>query len=220
LGATCNLPLGALFLDKDFRGNSIGGPSGDSRHLSIGNYAPGTQGASVAPDNSEFHIAPVHTASISTDSGVVVHLDGNGDSYNVLLNYRTNRGGSAFTASGLPGGDLGAVLPSSGTSETSGGILSGVAYLVRNVPTSIGANEVSAGQEVMMLVVTTARTQKSSNQGTQNTVQMGSAGSGEGFSAADLYRISGHPLTNDPARSTVDPLTIVLARKSSTLSST
>lgn len=220
LGATCNLPLGALFLDKDFRGNSIGGPSGDSRHMSIGDYSPGTQGASVAPDNSEFHIAPVHTASISTDSGVVVHLDGNGDSYNVLLNYRTNRGGSAFTASGLPGGDLGAVLPSSTSADTSGGILSGVAYLVRNVPTSIGANEVSAGQEIMMLVVTTARAQKSSSQGTQNTVQMGSAGSGEGFSAADLYRISGHPLTNDPARSTIDPLAVILAQKSTTLSST
>jgi len=220
LGATCNLPLGALFLDKDFRGNSVGGPTGDSRHMLLGDYSPGTQGASVAPDNSEFHIAPVHTASISTDSGVVVHLDGNGDSYNVLLNYRTNRGGSAFTASGLSGGDLGAVLPPSTTATTSGGILSGVAYLVRNVPTSIGANEVSAGQELMMLVVTTARTQKNDAQGTQNTVQIGAAGSGEGFSAADLYRISGHPLSNDPARSTVDPLAIILARKSTTLSST
>jgi hypothetical protein len=223
LGATCHLPLGALFLDKDFRGNAIGGPSGDQRHMMIGDYSPASQAASVAPvDNQEYAMAPVHTASVSTDSGVVVHLDGNGDSYNVLLNYRTNRGGSAFTASGLAGGDLGAVLPSSTAALTSGGILSGVAYLVRNVPTSIGANEVSAGQEVMMLVVTTARTQKPSSQNSQNThntVQMGSAGSGEGFSAADVYRISGHPLTNDPARSTVDPLDVVLARKSDTLSS-
>lgn len=221
LGATCHLPLGALFLDKDFRGNSIGGPTGDRRNLALGDYSPGAQGASVAPtDNHEYAMAPVHTGSITTDSGVVVHLDGNGDSYNVLLNYRTNRGGSAFTASGLSGGDLGAVLPSSQTAATSGGILSGVAYLVRNMPTSVGANEVSAGGEIMMLVVTTARTQKSNAQGTQNTVQMGSAGSGEGFSAADLYRISGHPLTNDSARSSIDPLEITLARKSDTLSST
>lgn len=220
LGATCHLPLGALFLDKDFRGNALGGPTGATQHMLIGAYGPGSQGASVAPtDNPEFDMAPVHTASVTTDSGVVVHLDGNGDSYNVLLNYRTNRGGSAFTASGLAGGDLGAVLPPSLSANTSGGVLSGVAYLVRNVPTSIGANEVSAGQEIMLLVVTTARTQKNSSTGTQNTVQMGSAGSGEGYSAADIYRISGHPLTNDPARSTIDPLEITLASKSDTLSS-
>lgn len=215
LGATCHLPLGALFLDKDFRGNAIGGPTGDLRQMSVGDYSPATQAGSVAPNNQEYYTAPVHCASIATDSGVVVHVDGNGDSYNVLTTYRTNRGGSAFTASGLAGGDVGGMLPDSKSSQTSGGILSGIAYLVRNVPTSIGANEVSAGSEVLLLIVTTARAQSSA--GTSNSVQINTSGSGEGYSAADLYRCMGHPLTNDPARTTVDPSNIVLARKSTLL---
>lgn len=215
LGATCHLPLGALFLDKDFRGNAIGGPVGDLRQMAVGDYSPATQAGSVAPDNQEFHVAPVHCASIATGSGVVVHVDGNGDSYNVLTTFRTNRGGSAFTASGMAGGDVGGMLPDSKSNTSSGGILSGIAYLVRNVPTSIGSNEVSAGSEVMLLIVTTARAQGTS--GTVNSVQVGTSGSGEGYSAADLYRCMGHPLSNDPARTTIDPLAITLARKSDLL---
>jgi hypothetical protein len=216
LGATCRLPLGALFRDHNFRGNAVGGPTGDTRQLVLGPWSgPGTQGDSVAPvDNPEFDIAPVHGATVSSGNAgeIVVHVDGNGESYNVLTNFRTNRGGSAFTANGLSGGDLGAVLPNSTAATTSGGILSGLALLVRNVPTSVGANEVSAGNEIMMLVVTTARPQGSS--GTNNVAQVSTSGTGEGYSAADLYRIAGHPLTNDPSRSVLDPLTITLARKS------
>jgi len=215
-GATCHLPLGSLFLDKDFRGNAIGGPTGDLRQLAIGDYSPGFQGTSLAPvDNPEYDMAPVHGSSVASDQGVVVHTDGNSDSYNVLLNYRTCRGGAAFTAHELSGGDVGALLPDSKAATTSGGVLSGIAMLVRNVPTNIGANEVSAGQELMMLVCTTARPQGSS--GTVNAVQVSTSGTGEGYSAADLYRLSGHPLANDPARPTLDPLAIRLARKSSLL---
>lgn len=219
LGATCRLPLGALFRDHNFRGNAVGGPTGDTRQLVMGPWSgPGTQGDSVAPtDNPEFDFIPVHGATVSSgNSGeIVVHVDGNGESYNVLTNFRTNRGGSAFTANGLSGGDLGAVLPNSTAATTSGGILSGVALLVRNVPTSVGSNEVSAGGEVMMLVVTTARPQGSA--GTNNVAQVSTSGTGEGYSAADLYRIAGHPITIDPARSVVDPLAITLARKSDVL---
>lgn len=214
VGLTCHLPLGSLFRDKDFRGNALGGSAGDNRQLALGNYAPGIQSGGVATSASDFAYSPV-TASIGTSSGVVVHVDGNGNSYNVLTNFRTNRGGSVFTASGFVGGDFGAMLPSSQAALTSGGILSGVALLVRNAPINIGAQEVSAGQEVFMLVVTTARPQGAS--GTTNAVQCSTSGSGEGYSAADMYRLPGHPLTNDAARTTIDPASVVLTRKSDLL---
>jgi len=63
--------------------------------------------------------------------------------------------------------------------------------------------------------VTTARAQGASL--TLNTVQCGSAGTGEGYSAADLYRLPGHPLTNDSARTTTDPADVQLARESDLL---
>ncbi len=214
VGVTCNLPLGALFRDKDFRGNAVGGVTGDNRQLVLGNYALGIQSGSTANSSAEFAYLSV-SASIGTNSGVIVHVDGNGSSYSVLTNYRTNRGGSVFTASGFVGGDFGAVLPSSLAASTSGGIMSGVALLVRNLPTNVGAQEVSAGQEILMLIVTTARPQGAA--GTLNAVQCSTSGSGESYSAADLYRLSGHPLTTDAARSMVDPASILLARKSDLL---
>lgn len=214
LGATTRLPLGALFRDKDFRGNAIGGPTGDLRqHVSGPWHSPASMATSTAVDALEYISIPVGSFPASGNAGeIVVQMDGNTGSYGVLTNYRTHRGGSAFS---IAGGDLGAILPHSAAATTSGGVLSGLALLVRNLPTSVGANEVSAGNELMLLVITTARAQGSG--GTINAVQINGSGTGEGYSAATLYRIAGHPLTNDSARSTVDPDDVVLARKSDLL---
>jgi len=223
LGCTERLPLGALFRDKDFRGNFISGltytQAGVSGPFVMGSGAPGLMAASLAPDNNlEYAVVPVHTVSIASGNAgeVVVHVDGEAGNYNVLTNFRTNRGGSAFTASGFAGGDLGGVLPATSQNGTSGGVLSAIALLVRNVPTNIGSTEVSAGQELMLLVATTARTM--SNDGNLNTVQVSTSGTGEGYSAVDLYRISGHPITNDSSREVIDPSAIRLARPSDILS--
>ena len=40
---------------------------------------------------------------------------------------------------------------------------------------------------------------------------IGTSGTGEGLSAADLYRVDGHPLVSDHVRSEVDPATIKLS---------
>ncbi len=222
LGLTERLPLGALFRDKDFRGNAIGGgtnATSDSRQLVMGPWAsPGTFASSIAPqDNPEYDALPVHVSIASGNAGeIVVHVDGEPGNYNVLTNFRTNRGGSAFTAYNYSGGDIGGVLPPSQDAGTSGGILSGLALLVRNLPTAVGATEVSAGSELMMLVVTTARAQGATR--TNNVVQISTSGTGEGYSAADLYRIAGHPLVNDSARSVIDPDDITLARESDFIS--
>lgn len=215
LGMTERLPLGALFRDKDFRGNYVG----DIGPFSVDYSAPGIQAASVAPvQNLEYETVPVHTGSVTGGHAgeTVVHVDGNDGNYSVLTNYRTNRGGSAFSVFGHSGGDVGAITPPSASHTTSGGVLAGLAMLVRNVPTNVGANEVSAGDELLMLIATTARPTDSGADNI-NAVQVSTAGTGEGYSAADLYRLTGHPITNNPARSMVDPATIVLARASELL---
>jgi hypothetical protein len=215
LGMTERLPLGALFRDKDFRGNYIG----DIGPFSVDYSAPGIQAASVAPvQNLEYETVPVHTGSVTGGSAgeTVVHVDGNDGNYSVLTNYRTNRGGSAFSVFGHSGGDVGAITPPSASHTTSGGVLAGLAMLVRNVPTNVGANEVSAGDELLLLIATTARPMDSGADNI-NAVQVSTSGTGEGYGAADLYRLTGHPITNNPARSTIDPSTVVLARASDLL---
>lgn len=210
-GCVERLPLGALFRSKDFRGNAIG-QGLDSRHLVMGVWnSPATTPANVAQNgNSEYSQDPVAMAQmVSGNAGeTVVHVDGQAGNYSGLTIYRTARGGSVY---GISGGDVAAVLPKSSDSDTSGGVLSGVAMLVRNTPTNIGANEVSAGGELLLLVVTTANVM--TEDGNENVVSCGAAGSGEGYSSADLYRLPGHPLSNDSARPTRDPNTVVLSRR-------
>ena len=63
-----------------------------------------------------------------------------------------------------------------------------------------------------MLIVTTADRADPSDP-TQLKVLCGTNGSGEGYSAADLYRIQGRPLVKDNVRINVDPSAIQLSKK-------
>lgn len=112
----------------------------------------------------------------------------------------------------FPGGELAGAFARLGPSAASNATLCAIAYLVRNTVTSIGASEVSAGSELMLLVVTTV-IRRSTTKTVPAFVFCGTQGSGEGFSAADLYRISGRPLINDGARGSLNPKDIVLGHK-------
>jgi hypothetical protein len=215
------LPLGALFREKDFRGNYIYGANSDSGIVSsqlvyLGDRSPAVQanGVAVSSDFEQDEVLLSNASQVSGEPGeLVVHVDGEQGNYSLLVNYRTNRGGSAFTASGpYPGGEVSGVLSNSAASSSYAGILSGVAMLVRNTVTSIGSNEVSAGSELMMLIVTTADRAGPSNP-TRLSVLCGTNGSGEGYSAADLYHIQGRPLVRDNVRINVAPSAISLSKK-------
>jgi hypothetical protein len=76
--------------------------------------------------------------------------------------------------------------------------------LVRNTVTNVGAVEVSAGDELMMLILTSV-VRGVPGLPIPGDITIGTQGSGEGFSAADLYRIEGHPLTRNNVRMNIDP---------------
>jgi len=65
----------------------------------------------------------------------------------------------------------------------------------------------------MMLVTTTTYNVASSGLGAVAFTAISSNGTGEGISAADLYRIEGHPLLVNNVRYDVDPTTVVLSNK-------
>lgn len=221
-GCTERLPMGALYRDKDFRGGFVAG-FGDP-NFATNQYAPfiyvkdrsvGYLGTGLARSEIEQVQVDVHTVSVASGQPgeVVVHVDGEQGNYSLVTNFRTLRGGSIFSASSpRPGGEFQSTLMAVSKHEASGRVLTGVAMLVRNTVTDVGANEVSAGGELMMVIVTTVNQLDMTNQSLL-TVVNGTNGTNEGASAADLYRLEGRPLLRDNVRLDIDPSEIVLSRR-------
>lgn len=213
-GCVEQLPLGSLFRSKDFRGESIDAEAGAIgllfRDPSLGQLTNIFRSSIL-----EQHSVPAFTAVAGSGGPgeILVHVDGETGNMALLTNYRTTRGGSAFVASGpFPGGELAGAFARVTSNANSNATLCGIAYLVRNTVTAIGASEVSAGSELMMLIATTV-VRKHASATIPAFVFCGTQGSGEGFGAADLYRLSGRPLTNDGVRLNIDPSAIVLGHK-------
>ena len=212
LGCTEQLPLGALFRDKDFRGQAFG--SVLSTLIYSDTVGIGSSFGAFADRATEVYAVPIGSASISAASpgDLLVHVDGeqNTTNYALLTNYRTFRGGSVFVASGVnPGGILSLRTQSALAKSDRVNVLHGCAMLVRNAATNLGVSEVSAGDELMLLIVTTGQCAPGQAPG---LIQIGTNGVGEGYSAAELYRIEGHPLIRNHTRLLLDPSSIVLRR--------
>ena len=210
LGCSERLPLGSLFRDKDFRGGRLSNRN-SSPLLYVRGTGTGLGSASMAKtkilEQEEVAVTPASiTPGLAGD--VLVHVDGETGNYALLTNFRTARGGSVFVGSGdHPGGELYATYDDIVGTGRGTHALTGRAFLVRNAPTDVGANEASAGDELMMLVVTTA-SEVTAVQSAK--VVIGTNGTNEGYSAADLYRIEGHPLMSNHIRYEVDPTTFQL----------
>ncbi len=209
LGCTERLPLGALFRDKDFRGGTFG----HAIHMPFVYIPEVGLGFLASQSNAgKLEQTEVNVSSASIASGspgdMLVHVDGEQGNYSLLTNFRTFRGGSLFCASGgHPGGEIVAVHPNA-SNFAGGNLLTGRAFLVRNSVTSVGATEVSAGDELMLIVATSVIPM--TNQAVPAVVLIGTNGSGEGYAAADIYRIEGHPLVRNNGRYFLDPSAIPL----------
>lgn len=223
-GCTEALPMGALYRDKDFRGGFINGAGAANFHSAV--RAPLAYNQSRAPSTTAAGTARTlayeqtevlaHTVSlVSGQPGeIVVQVDGEAGNYGLLTNFRTHRGGSVFSASHQrPGGEFSNLAQNAGPHPAAARVLAGVAMLVRNYPTAVGATEVSAGSELLMLVCTTVQQLKGSED-TPLAVLLGTNGTGEGASAADLYRVEGRPLVKDNVRLNIDPSSIILSKRS------
>jgi hypothetical protein len=215
LGCTERLPLGSLRRDKDFRGGRFTNPGGGAeafvyvRSEGVGGFVPSIT-RTKRFEQDELAIFPA-SASTGTPGEAIVHVDGETGNYAQLTNFRVLRGGSAFAAGGPhPGGELYANYGEIQAPLGHTNVLAGRAYLVRNTVTNVGSSELSAGDELMLLVATTAYEIAS---GGEAIMVLGTNGTGEGVSAADLYRIEGHPLMNHHARFDVEPADIVLSNR-------
>jgi len=214
LGCTERLPLGSLYRDKDFHGgrftNVNACPLQYLEDIGIGSISA-SLGRTNTLEQEEISLMP---ASISTGvpGDILVHVDGEPGLYELLTNFRVTRGGSMFLGSGdRPGGEIGAIYSNINGSGRGTKAIIGRAYLVRNSPTSVGVNQASAGDELLLAVVTRVMTLDVTSAGA--TVIIGTNGTSEGSSAADLYRIEGHPLLKNRTKYEVDPASISLPNR-------
>jgi len=214
LGCTERLPLGALYRDKDFHGGRFSNVN-PSPLIYLDDTGLGSGTGSLARtkvfEQDEITLMPASVSS-GLPSDVLIHVDGEPGLYELLTNFRVNRGGSMFVGSGdRPGGEVFATYSNIQGTGRGTKALVGRAYLVRNAPTSVGANKASAGDELMMAVVTRVVTLGVDAEGA--TVVIGTNGTSEGSAAADLYRIEGHPLVSNRTKYEVDPNSIQLPNR-------
>jgi hypothetical protein len=213
LGASTRLPLGALFRDKDFRGQSFSALPSSLIYSDQVGAGPATGLAPSHSGDQDEVLLNTASSGVGSPGDLLVHVDGEQGNYSLLTNFRVTRGGSVFTASGAnPGGTVALQNQASLAQTNHVNVLQGRAMLVRNTVTNVGATEVSAGDELMLLILTTVQRPVISTVD-PSVVLIGTNGTGEGYSAADLYRIEGHPLVRNNVRVNLDPATIPLSKR-------
>lgn len=211
LGCTERLPLGGLYRDKDFHGSRFSDEiSSPLVYIDTAGVGSGVAGLArtTGLDQTEVLAMPA-SVSAGVPGDVLVMVDGEQSNYTQLLNYRTNRGGSVFVGSGdRPGGEVFATYSRLMGSGKGTRVLVGRAFLVRNAPTLVGATQVSGGDELMLAITT--EVMELGTTPIEAMILIGTNGSGEGYAAADYYRIEGHPLIPNHTWYDVDPSAIQL----------
>jgi len=214
-GLTDRLPLGILLQDADFIGED---PLRDGTS-SLRVLASGGAAASA-------EAAPIHGADEYgriQGSGQIGMADGSILEYTPATgapptggatSFRLYRGGgSAYVLDPpLAGGPVdwsSGSYPEGAEPVLKGAVLAGRAFLVRNWPETAfsGSNRRSYGDEVQMVVLTagTVGSGPQCESGYALDGQIGPTGYGEGFCAADRYRLEGKPQMNGHSLTPVDP---------------
>lgn len=225
-GMTERFPLGALLQDSDFLGENPLGDDASAMKTSpagprpIQTLIPLTQGGD---EYTRFLGEPgellvMADGSIATTS-FVAYTD---DTPTGTKKFRLFRGGgSAFVLSGdNPGGPIDWVsdtFPASFSPMLKGGVLACRAMLVRNfyeeaIPGG-GPYTVSEGDEIQLVLLTHGQMGNGNTRDDGVTLNgiISPAGYGEGYAAADRYRIGGRPLFKGYSREVPDSAQVTLA---------
>lgn len=212
-GATERLPLGILLNDSDFIGEdpARNGESALSIRLSAGTNSilttsPGINGTEYArlsglgflgmADGSILLYTPWTTSSLTGTKRYRLYRGG-GSLY--VLDPQNPGGPVDWTSGSLPEG-----------SSLKGAILAGRAYLVRNYKETafLSSNTVSYGDELQLVVVTRGILGEGlgCKEGYAMFGQISPTGYGEGYTAADRYRLEGKPLHSGTSKAGPNPV--------------
>ena len=212
-GATERLPLGILLNDSDFIGEdpARNGESALSIRLSAGTNSILT----TSPGVSETEYARLSGLGFlgMADGSILLYTPWTTSSLTGTKRYRIYRGGgSLYVLDPVnPGGPVdwtSGSLPDGATLK--GAVLAGRAYLVRNFKETafLSNSTVSYGDELQMVIVTRGIVGESlaCENGYALFGQISPTGYGEGYSAADRYRLEGKPLHAGTSKSGPNPV--------------
>ena len=225
-GLTERLPLGVLLQDSDFLGeNPLGDNASAFRTIPAG-LRPVHDTIPLTMGGEEF------TRFLGEPGSLIVMADGKIAPYSwaaytgptapigATRRFRLYRGGgSAFMLSGAnPGGPvdwMADIISPSLNPVLKGGVLVGKALLVRNYHEEAqpGPWKTTDGDEVQLVILTYGHlgdTTVSTDGITMDGV-ISPSGYGEGYAAADRYRVPGRPLVKAYSRETPDPATVQIA---------
>jgi len=211
-GFTDRLPLGILLQDSDFLCENPLGDTASALATSPSGVIQAAQTviplAGEAREYTPFVGGPGQWVALS-DGGILTYTAYTDATPTGSRRFRLYRGGgSAFMVSDpTPGGPLSwtaGSFPVSLEPVLKGGVLACKAMLVRNMPEEAFAtpSKTSPGDEVQMVIVTygilgDGRTQ---SDGIELGGIISPTGYGEGFAAADRYRIEGRPMVTARVR--------------------
>lgn len=214
-GCTVHLPLGAYFRDKDFIGKTLYQTRSSSGvgtipvgTLSFVNYESSMTQPSAGSstwEGTEF-ICGNASGTAGVGSEALIRVDGTASTTDTS-NFKTTRGGAAYSGTGpWPGGVISSRFPKARPNTEVGSVLLGTAYLVRSQPETNFSAEIHQGHELQMVIVT----QAVPSYFRDTDIVHSAAGTNEGFTAVDRYRLLGRPL--EKRRGFVDT-TVVPASK-------
>ena len=214
-GMSERLPLGILVSDSDFLAENILGDGATSLRSYQGGLRAVYQNVPLTSNGAEFtrFLGEPGTELAMSDGSILQYVP-----YNPPTTpggtkwYRLYRGGGAtFVLSGVaPGGPVtwvGDSFSAAVQPVLKGAVLACKAILVRNYPEQAFGTVRSQGDEIQLLVLTQAvyGTPTTTEDGITLKGLISPTGYGEGYAAADRYRLPGLPMDRGRSRTTRDP---------------
>jgi hypothetical protein len=219
VGITERLPLGILLQDSDFICEDIL----NNGNSSLVTYPSKIIGDSESTTYSDYNqiLGGVGQTLAMSDGAILTYTPYSDSTPTGTRRFRLYRGGgSVFISSGkTPGGPVDISVESISKSDypvLKGGVLYGKAFLVRNFKETVFGSNATYGDELQMLIVTYGKigNGKEQTDGLNLSGSISPTGYGEGYAAADRYRLESRPLIKSFSRSVTDPITIALAKYS------
>jgi len=214
------LPLGSLFRDKDFLGMLMESLNGSiSSNFRLWHFMPEHRVLVELPRSSQFlndgeNVTGHEYNNFDGVGSYLTLVDGIIDDLSSTTKFKTERGGSAYVSSRpIPGGPIENYLGILDLTAAKSSVMIGHALLVRSYPEEVSGNEVTAGDELQMVVMTHCYKPSQISSSAEVSIMNSPTGTGEGYSAVDRFRLEGHPLILNRTRYEPDTSAVTLAKK-------